>query len=84
MNLAKYAKNFRTSKKIQLREYIQKKTKNLFPVYFAMREELKYCALFNISNLRFELLRLSKEEKIDNIFQINYKDLIKLVNDNKR
>jgi len=84
MNLAKYAKNFKTSKKIQLREYIQKKTKNLFPVYFAMREELKYCALFNISNLRFELLRLSKKKKIDNIFQINYKDLIKLINDNKR
>ena len=84
MNLAKYAKNFRTPKKIQLREYIQKKPKNLFPVYFAMREELKYRALFNISNLRFELLKLSKEEKIDNIFQINYKDLIKLVNDNKR
>jgi len=84
MNLAKYAKNFKTSKKIQLGEYIKKKRKNLFPVYSAMREELKYRALFNVSNLRFELLRLSKEKKIDDIFQIDYKDLIKIVNDNKR
>jgi len=84
INLAKYTKNFKIFKKIELKEYIQKKKKDLFPIYFAMREELKYYALLNVSNLRFELLKLSKEKKIDNIFQISYKNLIELANENKR
>ena len=84
INLAKYTKNFKTFKRIELKEYIQKKRKNLFPIYFAMREELKYYALFNVNNLRFELLELSKKKKIDNIFRMSYKNLIKLIDDNKR
>jgi len=75
MNLAKYLKDFRPTKNIKLDKYIKTKHKNLFAVYSALREELRYCALFIINDLRFELLKLAKKKKIKNIFNLNWYEI---------
>ena len=75
MDLAKLLKNFKLKKRIELEDYIKGKNKSLFPIYSAMREELKYIALQVVSELRVELLELAKKENIENIFDLSYNKL---------
>lgn len=69
--LARHLDGFRTPKKISLKSYLRKKDKKLYPVYSALREELKYVALKVISQLRKDVLRL----KVRNVFNMSYKEL---------
>jgi len=75
MNLAKFSRDFKLKKDIKLDKYIKTKGKNLFAVYSALREELRYCALFVVNDLRFELLKLAKAKKIKNIFNLNWHEI---------
>jgi len=79
MNLAKFLKNFKLKKKITVNECINSKNNNLFSIYSALREELKYISLQIISRLRYKLLKLEKEKNIDNIFDLTYKELGNLI-----
>jgi len=75
IDLAKYLKDFRPTKNIKLDKYIKTKRKNSFAIYSALREELRYLALFIINDLRFELLKIAKKKKIKNIFNLNWYEI---------
>jgi hypothetical protein len=78
LKLSKFAKDFSSSKTIKLKDYIESENKRLFPVYCALREELRYHSLFIIMEIRTKLLELSKAKKIKNIFDIDYDKLMVL------
>ena len=75
MKISKFLKEFELNKTISLGDYLKNKKKHLFAVYSTLREELKYIALLVISNLRFELIKIQKERKIKNIFDMSLDDL---------
>ena len=75
MKVSKFLKEFDLNKAISLEGYLKNKKKHLFAVYSTLREELKYIALLVISNLRFELIKIQKERKIKNIFDMSYDDI---------
>jgi len=63
--------------KMSLDKYIKGK-KPLFPIYAALREELRYLALLAVSELRSQLLELQKQKDIDNIFDMGYDEIISM------
>ncbi|MBN2423039.1 hypothetical protein JXB41_07480 [Candidatus Woesearchaeota archaeon] len=82
LKLASFTINYRLKKSLKLEEAVIMKKSRLFPVYCALREELKYNALLIIKELRFELLELKKKINIRNIFSLNYNKLKGLLNEN--
>jgi len=54
---------------------------NLYPVYIALREELRYCALLVVAGLRKQILKISEGQDTDNFFDKSFDDLVKLESD---
>ncbi|MFH1642961.1 MAG: hypothetical protein ABIC04_08765 [Nanoarchaeota archaeon] len=80
LGMAQHSKNFVLKKHTELKDYIAfENSKNLFPIYSALREELKYHALYIIHDLRFELLKLEKRKNIENIFNLSYREVHNLI-----
>ncbi|MFP4189763.1 MAG: hypothetical protein ACLFSL_01860, partial [Candidatus Woesearchaeota archaeon] len=67
----------KTEGKIGIEEYIKNKPKRLFPIYNALREELKDRGIMIISELRKRLLELEKQHKIKDIFSKSYEEVIR-------
>jgi len=77
MELAEDSKDHKLDNKMTLDRYIKKK-QPLFPIYAALREELRYLALLVVSELRSGLLELQKQKKIDNVFDTDPDEVISL------
>jgi hypothetical protein len=73
--IGKFLNGFEVNKKYSLKDYLKRRKRNLFAIYSTLREELKYCALLIISNIRFKLIKIQKYNKIKNIFEMDYNDI---------
>ncbi len=77
MKIAKFTKEFECKKNVELSNCIHK-PEQLFHVYSALREELRSIALLIVSKIRYKLLKVAKEKKIKNIFDLSYEDVLRL------
>ena len=78
LKIARFVSNFVVNKKTGLKEYISNGVKQITPVLIALRELAKYNSLFIIRDIRYELLRIAQEKRIENIFDMPYDEIIKL------
>ena len=76
IKLSELVKTLNIGKKENLDNYLNKKDKEIIPILIALRELAKYNILFVVKTIRYELLELAKDKKIDNIFNKKLKDVI--------
>lgn len=83
-DLAKHLVDLKLNKKTSLKRCISKPGDGLFPVYSALREELKYVALLVISDLRSKLLKFQKRKNIKDVFALKYAELKGVLDEDQR
>ncbi len=80
MKIANLARDFKMKKNMRIGEYLHKKNK--IPILITIRELAKYKILFIIREIRYMLLMIKKDFKID-VFNITYEKLLKELNEKK-
>ena len=68
------AKN-KINKNITLDQYINKPNKEIIPILICLRELAKYHSLRIVANIRFEVLKLAEEKKIEDVFYFSLEEL---------
>ncbi len=66
----------KTEGKSTLKAYLEKRPKRLFPVYNALREELRDKGIMVIAEIRKSLLDIQEEHKIKDIFSKSYEEVV--------
>ena len=76
MAIAKLAAGLEIKEKTPLEEYMATNPKNKIPILIALRELAKYKVLLVVKEIRYALLDMAKKEKIENIFDKTYEELV--------
>lgn len=75
--VAKLVADFKIDEKRSIEEYIAVGKNNVMPILIALRELAKYKILFLVRDIRYELLRIADNNKIDNIFDKAFDEIFK-------
>jgi len=78
MEIAKLAANINHPKKTSFNRYLKLNNKNISPILIYLRELAKYKALFLVSSIRQNLLTCQRLNKINNVFDLTFKQLKQL------